>query len=105
MVRIIWLPKAKIRVKEIYSYYKGKSKLAADKLKKDIKSSAIRLNDFPQMGPLEPNLSGLPVSFRYLVVRDYYKIIYYIDEENETINIVTVWDCRQDDKKLKNEIG
>jgi plasmid stabilization system protein ParE len=104
MVKVVWLPKAKIRVKEIHSYYKEKSKSAADKLKEDIKSSTVPLNNFPQMGALEPVLSDLPVSFRYLIVRENYKIIYYIDEEKEIINIVTVWDCRQGTKKLKDEI-
>jgi plasmid stabilization system protein ParE len=104
MVKIIWLPKAKIRVKEIHSYYKGKSKSVANKLKNDIKSSTIPLNNFPQMGALEPILSDLPISFRYLVVRDNYKIIYFVDEEQEIINIVTIWDCRQNPKELRKEV-
>ncbi len=79
MVKIIWLPKAKVRVKEIYSYYKNKSKSAADKLKKDIKSSTTPLNNFPQMGALEPILSDLPISFRYLIVRNNYKITLLTD--------------------------
>ncbi|NDV97420.1 type II toxin-antitoxin system RelE/ParE family toxin [Dysgonomonas sp. 521] len=102
MVKIVWLPKARKRVKEIHSYYKGKSKSAANKLKKDIKSCTAPLCDFPQMGTLEPNLADLHISFRFLVVRNNYKIIYYID--SETVYIATVWDCRQDNKKLKSEL-
>lgn len=102
MVKIVWLPKARKRVKEIHSYYKEKSKSAANKLKKDIKSSTTPLCDFPQMGTLEPNLVDLHISFRFLVVRNNYKIIYYFD--NETVYIATVWDCRQDNKKLKSEL-
>jgi plasmid stabilization system protein ParE len=104
MVKIIWLPKAKERVKEIHSFYKEKSKTAADNLKKDIKSSTIPLSNFPQMGTLEPILSDLSESFRSLVVRNNYKIVYFIDEEKEIVYIVTVWDCRQDNKKLREEV-
>jgi plasmid stabilization system protein ParE len=105
MVKIIWLPKAKKRIKEIYLYYKEKSKSAADRLRKDIKSSTIPLYKFPQMGTLEPDLSDLSVSFRSLVVRGNYKIIYYTDEEKEIINIATIWDCRQDKKKLRYKVN
>jgi len=101
---VVWLPLAKKRAKEIHSFYKNKSKLAADKLVMDIKQATIPLAEFPQMGALEQNLSDLQISFRSLVVRDNYKIVYFIEEEKNTVNIATVWDCRQDDKKLKNEL-
>lgn len=58
---------------------------------KDIKTSVDTLSKFTQMGILEPVLSDSPVSFRYLVVRDNYKIIYFIDEEKAIINIATVF--------------
>lgn len=104
-MKINWTHKADMRIDEIIDYYKKISPKVAREILLCIKIAVNPLVNFSQMGPLEPNLSGLPVSFRYLVIRDNYKIIYYIDEENETVNIVTVWDCRQDDKKLKNEIG
>ncbi|WP_080904677.1 type II toxin-antitoxin system RelE/ParE family toxin [Parabacteroides sp. Marseille-P3160] len=104
-MEIIWQPKAEQRLKEIYSFYREKSRSEANKLLVDIKNAVFPLVQFPQMAALEPYLSDLPVSFRSLVVRDNYKIIYFIDEDKDIINIVTIWDCRQDDKKLKNELG
>jgi len=104
-MEIMWQPKAEQRLKEIYSFYREKSRSAANKLLVDIKNAVFPLAQFPQMAALEPYLSDLPVSFRSLVVRDNYKIIYFIDEDKDIINIVTIWDCRQDDKKLKNELG
>ncbi|MDR0823730.1 MAG: type II toxin-antitoxin system RelE/ParE family toxin [Prevotella sp.] len=97
-------PKAEQRLKEIHSFYKQNSKSAADKLLADIKNAVSPLADFPQMAALEPILSDFSISFRSLVVRDNYKIVYFIDEEKEIINIATIWDCRQNPKNLKKEL-
>jgi plasmid stabilization system protein ParE len=97
-------PEAEAKLKEIHAYYKGKSKSAADKILRDIYKSVESLMSFPQMASIEPLLSDTPVTFRSLVVRAIFKIIYFIDEENEIINIVTIWDCRQDDKKMRKEV-
>lgn len=96
--------KAEQRLKEIYSYYKLRSKKVADELLADIYNSVYPLGNFPQMGVLEPILSDLPVNFRSFVVRDNYKIVYFIDEEKEIVNIATIWDCRQNPKKMKEEV-
>jgi mRNA-degrading endonuclease RelE of RelBE toxin-antitoxin system len=56
------------------------------------------------MAAIEPILSDLPKTYRTFVVGDNYKIIYYIDNDKNNVKIATVWDCRQDDKKLTKEI-
>jgi plasmid stabilization system protein ParE len=103
-MKIDWSKKSKKRMHEIRVYYETKSLKVSKEILTDITDSAKALTKFPQMAQIEPLLSDLPISFRSLVVRGIYKIIYYVDERKEVINIVTVWDCRQDDKKLKEEV-
>lgn len=97
-------PKAENRLKEIHAYYKEKSESAANKILKDIYDAVLPLKNFPQMAAIEPLLSDLPITFRSLIVRSIFKVIYFIDEEKEVINIATIWDCRQDDKRMKDEV-
>jgi hypothetical protein len=52
------------------------------------------------MAPIEPSLSGRSETFRALLVRNQYKIIYYVDELAGEVVIVTVWDCRRNPEKL-----
>lgn len=70
----------------------------------DIYDAVLPLKTFPQMAAIEPLLSDVPITFRSLIVRSIFKVIYFIDEDKEVINIATIWDCRQDDKKLKEEV-
>lgn len=102
---VIWSKKATYRIKEIWDYYKSKSKKAALLLINDIEEAGRLLGKFPQMAPIEPTLSEMTMTYRALVVRHNYKIIYFIHEQTNTIYIITVWDCRQDDKKLKEEVS
>jgi plasmid stabilization system protein ParE len=103
-MRIAWSKKADTRVDEIEAFYKERSEKATIEILEDIASAVEPLVKFPQMAALEPLLSDLPQSFRSLVVRGIYKIIYYVDEKDEVINIVTVWDCRQNPKELRKEV-
>jgi plasmid stabilization system protein ParE len=103
-MKINWTEKAEERLDEIYAYYSLKSKKVSMKIVREIKSAVDPLAGFPQMAAIDPLLSDLPKSFRSLIVRRIYKIVYYIDDIGEKINIVTVWDCRQDDKKLRKEV-
>jgi plasmid stabilization system protein ParE len=101
---VIWSDKAKLRVRQIFEFYEQNSYKAATKLVSDIETAGNSLSKFPQMAAIEPILSDLPKTYRALVVRDNYKIIYYIDNDRDSIKIATVWDCRQDDKKLRKEV-
>lgn len=103
-MKIDWSKKARRRLHDIKAFYEKKSIKVSKEILKDIKSAVEPLREFPQMAAIEPLLSDLPKSFRSLVIRNTYKIIYYVDDSKEIINIITVWDCRQDDKKLKDEV-
>lgn len=100
---LIWLSPARKRLREIANYYlREKHTLAGHRIVKEITNAAHSLKTFPEMGTVETTLVDSPKTYRYLVVRNNYKIIYRID--NKKIYIVTIWDCRQNPDKLRKEI-
>ena len=54
------------------------------------------------MAEAEQLLQERPETFRSLVVRQTYKVVYYI--EDTVIYIADVWDCRQSPEKMKKNI-
>lgn len=101
-MKIIWLPRAIRHRDNIYKYYYKKSPQAAIKLYNDLLDSVNPLKDYPNMAAIEPLVSDSSDTYHSLVVRDNYKVVYYID--NDVIYISAVWDCRQNPKKLKDKI-
>lgn len=100
MVKVKWMPLALIDLQNICEYYRNikKSPKTAQRLKQELILSSNILKTFPLSGAIEPLLANEEVSFRYLVVRKHYKLIYFV--EKEVANIVAVWDCRQNSDKL-----
>lgn len=101
---IIWSPKANKRLEEIYEYYKETgSKKIAKSIVSEIVSSVKMLKRFPKMAAIEPHLEGQTPLFRSLLVRNIFKVIYFVREGKDSIEIVTIWDCRQNPGRLKEE--
>lgn len=103
-MRILWLELAEEDLDSIYQFYaKDKSTKAAYKIYNEILDAAESLADFPQMASIELDLSEVGEEYRSLIVRKYFKLIYFIEEES--IFIAAVWDCRQNPqtniKKIK----
>lgn len=101
-MKIIWLPLAQEDLDRIYNFIADKSEMSAINIYNEILDSVEPLKEFPQMAQIESILSDQPEAFRSLIVREIYKVIYYI--EDKTIFITSVWDCRQNPKKLRNKI-
>jgi len=99
---IIWLPLAEKALEAIFSFYEEKSIQAARKIITDILQATNQLSIHPEMAEVEQLLQERPETFRSLIIRQTYKVVYYIDET--AIYIVDVWDCRQSSKKLKKGI-
>ena len=96
---VIWSLRAQKERKEILEYWRlrNKSNTYSKKLNQLFKESVKLITDFPQIGKPTDD-----VNTRIKIVRDYL-IIY---EETETqIQILTIWDSRQDPDKLKNIIA
>jgi plasmid stabilization system protein ParE len=103
MMVVTWKPQAKKRMDQIYSFYAWRNVQVSRKIVSDIQTAVERLVSFPYMAAIEPALSNdaLNYTYRSLVVRNIFKLIYRVDEINSKIIIVTIWDCRQDPGKLK----
>jgi plasmid stabilization system protein ParE len=100
---IDWTDNAKQRLRDIFDYYQvSVSRKVALKMAREIWQAAKPLADFPYMAAIEPVLAEFPETFRSVVVRDIFKIIYYVD--NNIVYIVSVWDCRQDPGKMKDSV-
>lgn len=93
MGKVIWQPKALENIHAIYDYYyEYMSPQVASDLLNDLLSAPDVLETYPEVGVVEPALIGLEQEFRYLVVRKYWKIIYFV--LNNICYIAFIWDTR-----------
>ncbi|GHT55767.1 hypothetical protein AGMMS49982_22000 [Bacteroidia bacterium] len=99
---IIWLPLAEEALSGIFRFYNERSEQAAIKLVFDIRQATKQLAKYPEIGFREPLLAYRPETFRSLIVRKTYKVVYYI--EKGTVYIADVWNTRQDPENLRNRI-
>ncbi len=99
---VFWTEFAKDKLDDIFEYYKLKSRSVkvAIKLVDGIIDHTIGLEKQPYIGQLEELLSYRPQNFRYLVFKSY-KIIYWINEPKNRIDIAHVFDTRQDPIKIR----
>lgn len=96
---LLWSDNAKDDLKEIYQYYKLKAgKQVADKIINAIVEKTMILKHKARIGQKEDFFADKYQEIRYLVEGNY-KIVYLI--ENEFIITSTIFDCRQNPKKLK----
>ena len=99
-VRVLWTDSALSQLEDIYDYNKIKaSPRIAKKLVKAIIEETIVLESNPLIGVKESLLSERPFEYRFLI-KNNYKIIYRFNEN--LIRIISVFDCRQNPKKIVN---
>lgn len=99
-LEVYWLEFAESKLEDIYSYYvlKAGGKVAR-KLIFEIVATTNRLVKQPEIGQVEVALKHRKQEFRYLVYKNY-KIIYWINYGFNRIEIVNVFDTRQNPKKI-----
>ena len=92
--KVIWSKGAISDRKEILQYWtiRNKSDLYSKKLRNLFDSAIRRIQKLPHIGATSDHRN-----IRLKLVRDYY-IIYR--DEIKTIEILSIWDCRQDPIKL-----
>jgi len=84
-------------------YYSEKASLrVARNLIDEIIIASMELSKNPFVGQKESLLTSRVQEFRYLVCKNY-KLIYWVNQEKRRIEIVNVFDCRQNPQKI-NEI-
>lgn len=98
---VYWTDFAKSELKNIFDYHKEKVSLKiAHQIAKQISEKANGLSGFPELGALEELLKERAQSFRYIISTNY-KIIYWINKDKSRIEVVDVFDTRQNPIKLK----
>lgn len=101
-MKVIWKEPATRRLLEIYHFVANGSPSAARRIFDEILDRTDQLANLPEMASIEPSLDDQPESFRSLVIEGTYKVIYYL--EDDAVNVIDVWDCRQSPSKLKRGI-
>ena len=102
-LKIYWTDFSKNELQKIFSYYKENANLRiAKSLILGITKKVLTLKVQPSIGQKEELLKGRKQEFRYLVYKNY-KIIYWINNEENRIEIIDVFDTRQNPIKM-NEI-
>ena len=69
-----------------------------------IRSYDSLLAEHPRMGKIEPLLIGRRFEYRSLVVHEFFKLIYYINEVKSRIVVSDFWDVRQEPQHLAEEV-
>jgi plasmid stabilization system protein ParE len=99
---VVWSARANRDLAEIWNYYSSKNLRAAVRIVRNVRKATLRLEKMPLMAPVERLLDDMPEEFRSVVVKKSYKIVYRI--EAGTVGIVTIWDCRRDPAKLRENV-
>jgi plasmid stabilization system protein ParE len=100
-LKIYWTDFSKSELQNIFAYFKEKAGIRISrKLINGIIKETRRLSEHPLIGQHEELLSDRKEGFRYLVYRNY-KIIYWVNNEKNHVEIVDVFDTRQHPIKIK----
>ena len=98
---IYWTDFAKSEVKVVFNYLKRTENLNfAKKFVAEILIEPNILSLFPELGKIEENLIQSSKEYRYLTYKNH-KIIYWINLDKNQIEIMDVFDCRQDLVNIK----
>ncbi|MDO5608411.1 MAG: type II toxin-antitoxin system RelE/ParE family toxin [Capnocytophaga sp.] len=98
---IFWTNFAKRELKNIYAYHKRFVSIrVAKKMVSEITNEAKKLSKQSEIGQIEKSLYDNPKQFRYLVYGNY-KILYLENNNLKRIEIIDVFDCRQNPIKIK----
>jgi plasmid stabilization system protein ParE len=104
MMSVYILPKAMLRLEEIYDYYSLFNEQTAARIYNDILDEIGVLERFPRIGPVELLLDDCGKEFRYLVVLKHFKVIYFVEDADNAVYVATIWDCRQDPQNIRWEV-
>lgn len=97
---VYWTQFAENKLEDVFSYYIEKaSENIALQLVNGIIDKSLELEKNPLIGQKEMLLSDRIQEFRYLIYKNY-KIIYWVNEANQRVEIVTLFDCRQNPIKM-----
>ncbi len=88
---VIWSIPAKQDLKKIYDYIARDSKYYAEKVSQDILERSEKLNEFPEIGRIVPEIGE--VNIREVIVYSY-RLIYEISSDK--IEVLALIHCKRD---------
>ncbi len=103
-LKIYWTDFAKKELKKIFNFYKDEASIrVASKLTTEIVLEVLKLEKQSNIGRIEELLKHRGQSFRYLVYKNY-KIIYWTNKNKSRIEIIDIFDTRQNPIKISRSI-
>jgi plasmid stabilization system protein ParE len=103
-LKLFWTDFSQKELEKIYEYYSEIADVRiAKKLVSGIYDEALKLKTQPRIGQREELLKDRKQEFRYLVYKNY-KVIYWINEKENRIEINDVFDTRQNPIKIERTI-
>ena len=101
-LEIYWTEFAEDELHKIFKHYLKKAGYRiAKKLVDGIYDEPSKLKTHAEIGQIEQFLDGRSQVFRYLIYNKNYKIIYWINNEENRIEIIDVFDVRQNPPKIR----
>jgi len=99
-LKIYWTDFAKAELQKIFDYHLLRAgERNTDRLIDGIIQEVEPLSNQPLIGQIEELLSHRTETFRYLVHHNY-KIVYWFNREKKQVEIVDVFDTRQNPTKM-----
>lgn len=102
-IKVFWTDFAKKQLRQIFNYHHDKvSLITARKIVVGVVNEAQILVSDPEIGQIENLLIARKENFRYLLSGNY-ELIYWINKIENRIEIVDVFDTRQNPVKIKRK--
>ena len=100
-LKLNWTVFARGELHKIFQYHKNNSNLktAINKVE-EISKQVLVLEKFPFIGQKEELLVDSKHDFHYFLYENH-KVIYYVNLEINLVEIVDIFDCRQEPLKMK----
>lgn len=100
-LKIYWTEFSEKELQNIFEYYREKvSYRIAKRLVDGIYNETFKLKKQPKIGQIEEFIKEREQEFRYLVFKNY-KIIYCLNKNKNRIEIIDVFDTRQNPIKIE----
>ncbi len=100
---LFWTDFSQQELEKIYQYYREKAGTRiAKNLVNGIYNETLILKNQPKIGQPEELLKNRKEEFRYLIYKNY-KVIYWINNKENRIEINDVFDTRQNPIKIERE--
>ncbi|MBU2939548.1 type II toxin-antitoxin system RelE/ParE family toxin [Lacinutrix sp. C3R15] len=102
-LKLFWTNFSQKEIEKIYKYYREKAgSRIAKKIVIGIYNETLKLQRQPKIGQTEELLKSRKQEFRYLIYKNY-KVIYWINDKENRIEISDVFDTRQNPIKIERK--